>query len=411
MPLLLQRKSGLKCISILPLLVALFTAACGGANFSANSGQRPATNTPFAGAGPGSIETKVSLGCTATPAVVADQTITDGAGTTATITGDFCEQPQTARSDALTVLFIFDFSGSMHTNDPIKSGSCGRLQAAQAILTKLATAPAKDQANLHLAMQAFGTQKMPGIALTTLSEFTNQLNTQAVCREDGFATNYETAFTAATELLANVAGHKVVYFISDGLPTVSGTAIPPGGSGGEAAIIAALINGPQAALASYNAGKTAAAKLRAIDGLDLNVVFLGTAGSGSTAGAVPAGSPDPQTYLTEIAGGADHLRVVSNAQDLARQIGTFATPAAASSELAISAVQGTISADGFNSQNLTVDSVTKDPSLPNTWHFSMAPASLFGARGRTVANIIKVDITGIDGQHHIVTATVQFTQK
>ena len=411
MPLLLPRNSSLKYISSIPLVAALLTTACGGTHFSGSNGQRPATNVPLAGAGPGTIETQVSVGCSATATVAPDQAITDGAGTTTTITGTFCEQPQAAKSEALTVLFIFDFSGSMQANDPIKSGSCGRLQAAQAILTKLATAPAKDQENLHLAMQAFGTQQMPGIALTKLPEFTSQLNTQAVCREDGIATNYETAFTAATTLLAPIPGRKVVYFISDGLPTVSGTAIPQGGQGGQAATIAALINNPQSALASYSSGKTAAAKLRAIEGLDLNVVFLGTAGSGNAVGAVPAGTPDPQTYLTEIAGGADHLRVVSNAQDLARQIGTFATPTAASGEFATSSVQGTISAEGFNSQILTVDSVSKDPTLPNTWHFSMAPATLLGAKGRAVANIIKIDVTGIDGKPHSVTSTIQFTAK
>ncbi len=388
---------------------ALLMAGCGGTQFAGNSGKKPGTVVPSKNTPAGNISANVRVGCdSAASAAAQEQSFTGGNGTTVALSGDFCGQGLTeTSSEQLTVLFIFDFSGSMFVNDPTTSGSCGRLQAAQTILAKLEAEPANSQANLSLAMQAFGSQIMPGIAPTNLAAFKPQLNAQAVCRADGDATNYEAAFTAASDLLGSVKGRKVVYFISDGLPTVSGTKT---GTGAPLSVVNSILISRQSPMPIYDSGTAAAAKLRAQSDVTLNVIYLGSAGTAAV-GPVPAGLPDPQTYLTQIAGGADHLRVVSSAQELASQIATFSTPVAASGDIVEGSVQVTLSAANHPDQDIKAASVTKDPTQPNLWHYTTVPIALFGNYSQVVDNTIKVSIRGLDGKINTSTAIVHFTQQ
>ena len=356
---------------------ALLIAGCGGTQFAGNNGQKAGSAVPSKNTPAGNISAKVRVGCdSAASAAAQEQSFTGGAGTTVALTGDFCGQGLTeTSSEQLTVLFVFDFSGSMLANDPTTSGSCGRLQAAQTILAKLEAEPATSQATLNLAMQAFGSQIMPGIAPTSLAAFKPQLNAQSVCRSDGNA--------------------------------VSGT---NQGAGGLLGALNSIISSSQSPTPVYDAGTAAAAKLRAQSDVTLNVIYLGSAGTAAE-GPVPAGLPDPQTYLTQIAGSADHLRVVSSAQDLASQIATFSTPVAASGDIVDGSVQVTLSAANHAAQDFKVASITKDPTQPNLWHFTTVPLPLIGNYGQVIDNTIKVSIRGLDGKINTTTAIVHFTQQ
>jgi hypothetical protein len=405
----LQLNTGSTSRLALALAAALLMAGCGGTQFAGNSGKKPGAVVPSKNTPGGNISAKVRVGCDSAASTTAqEQSFTGGAGTTVALSGDFCGQGLTeTSSEQLTVLFVFDFSGSMLINDPTTSGSCGRLQAAQTILAKLEAEPATSQAKLNLAMQAFGSHIMPGIAPTTIAAFKPQLNAQSVCRSDGNATNYEAAFTAASDLLGSLKGRKVIYFISDGLPTVSGT---NQGAGGLLGVLNSVLSSSQSPAPVYDAGTAAAAKLRAQSDVTLNVIYLGSAGTAAE-GPVPAGLPDPQTYLRQIAGSADHLRVVSSAQELASQIATFSTPVAASGDIVEGSVQVTLSAANHAAQDFKVASITKDPTQPNLWHYTTVPMPLFGSYSQVVDNTIKVSIRGLDGKINSTTAIVHFTQQ
>lgn len=314
--------------------------------------------------------------------------VTDLKGTEATMVqleGEFCGIPAGTSTGKLTMLFVVDFSGSMIANDPLVSGSCGRLAAAKAIVTKL-EAQSSDNVEIKVGLNPFGASALPGIAPVDLAAFKAQLTPEALCRDDGGDTNYEAAFVAANDTLKATDGQKVVYFISDGLPTSSGTG-PLGGIFADETQV-------------YAAGRKAAETLRELQNLTLNTIFVG----GSTPGG--ATSVDPQTYLEQITGDKAKVRVVANAEDLAAEILKFDTPDAVA--LDPDSVAGTVSASAFGKNDIKVASLTLDPAREGVWLFVTEPFALFGDRKKAVDNDVTLTVRGADGKDYKATAVIKF---
>jgi hypothetical protein len=136
-------------------------------------------------------------------------------GTPISISGNLCA-PESIDRD---IIFIVDTSGSMGSADPMNNGSCGRLDALQAVI-----ASTPDTSNLGVVL-------FNSVASTSNSMFATEQElfadlapggafADSICA-DGGGTNYEVALTGASNLF-NSAGRadasKEIYFISDGQP-------------------------------------------------------------------------------------------------------------------------------------------------------------------------------------------------
>ncbi len=216
-------------------------------------------------------------------------------GTKVKVSGELCPS-QTLVGD-VTVMFVIDHSGSMEgaagegPNDPTSGGSCGRLRAAEAIVKKYQT---MTNANVRVGVVGFSGIARVDVPTQDLAQFSSSLDDSVFCGADRFlaSTNYEAAFGTATSALRNEQGKKVVYFISDGSPTVGG-------------------RDPR------QAGLDAAKGLRQIGDLTLYALFVGYHGGNAN---------NPQGYLESLTGDPGNVRVTSNADDLVKAADTLAQP-------------------------------------------------------------------------------------
>lgn len=319
---------------------------------------------------------------------------------TAKVEGEFC--PTT--SNELTVVFVVDYSGSMgkHVNkdnreeragnDPQIDSSCGRLQAAEAIVAKLnADRSAGDQ--IRIATVPFAGAVLPSqrIGLTDLDDFGAHLNKDVFCQyvtQNGFygydpinpggidggaidsSTNYRAAFAATQDLLDAKTGRKVVYFITDGEPT----------SGGTDPVLA---------------GAQAGADLRAtIDNLSVNGLLLG--------------NPDAkaEAVLETVAGSKERVRYASDAAQLAAEILLFPDAAirSATGNATVEVVPNPLT-------DLGLTSMRPDTARDMVWIYATQPFILAGLPDRAVDNVITVTALGQDGSTHRQTVRIRYRQK
>ncbi len=319
--------------------------------------------------------------------------VTGQASTTVRLEGEFCDLGSTSKAGVLTVLFVLDYSLSMQGNDPEVAGSCGRLQAGEAILKKLESSPELKAAAVKVALQGFGTTAIPGIDPVTLEDFKANLTVARFCDAGGGNTNYEAAFKQAEDLLKTVEGNKVVYFITDGAPTVAGTSA-----------IDSLFGNQKTPEEVVEAGRAAAESLRTnVKDVTLNVVFVGNVDN-SLQDRIPGF--DPEKYLAEIAGSPDHVRIVTSAEDLAAKIVTFETPTAAS--FSTESVEGRLEATNFDGKTIALESLEPVDGRDGVYAFVTESFELFGTEEDATDNVLTLSIKGAAGEIHTATAEIKF---
>lgn len=248
-----------------------------------------------------------------------DVTVPPATPTKAKLKGELCP----TAAGAATVLFVVDYSGSMgkHVpkqgqaavagNDPEADQSCGRLEAAKAVVAQLAASTSESRGEgvrIGFVPFAGGVVRERVIGLTSLEDFQASLTKETFCSyvvqsaSFGFdpgnpggiqssgvnsSTNYASALTEAEAMLAGEDGHKVVYFVSDGEPT----------SGGQ---------DPAAA------GVAAGQSLRAnVQDLTLNGLLLGEDGAQAL------------EVMKAVTGDESRVRVAAKASELATEIVKF----------------------------------------------------------------------------------------
>ena len=155
--------------------------------------------------------------------------------------------------------------------------------------------------------------------------------------------------------------------------------------------------------AVYDAGRAAAEGLRGLTDLTLNTIFLGTAGD---QGGLGSAGYDAQTYLEEITGDKDRVRLVTNAEDLAAEIVKFDTPEAVS--LDKDSVSASVKASAFGKSDIKLSSLEQDPTREGVWTFVTEPFALFASKKKPVENEVTFTVTGADGKAYKATAVITF---
>lgn len=247
----------------------------------------------------------------------ADQTtivVKNSADARLTVDGDFC--PETPAE--LKVLFLVDISRSMYNsaakssedigNDPLKNGTCGRLEAGRALLELLAQQVKQKKTSVRAAVVNFASSVVQSVPFTEITDASGLATVGNFCRDVGqvnYKTNYKVALEQATAMLAKETGTKIVYLISDGLPTVGGQA-------------------DDGLLPEHQTAALLAAKgLRdTVKDVILNTLFLGDIASIKAKDNV-----DPMTFLHQLTGDPSRVKIAANGSELQGQILQLAPPA------------------------------------------------------------------------------------
>lgn len=303
--------------------------------------------------------------------------ISGPAGAVVRVAGEFC--PKKEENPSLSVLFVVDFSGSMEgpfegPNDPLTAGSCGRLKAAEALLDKFATF---NGLMFQAAMVGFSNASDLRVPFSDFDAFRASLTADNWCGSDSAAalTNYAAAFTQAKAALNGIPGDKVIYFISDGSPTL-------GGGLGQS---------------DAEAGLAAAVDVRNTYGgeLVLNAVFLGYTG----------GSADnPQGYLEEITGDPNAVRVVGGADELVAAVTTLDVFAATIQK---ENVTGTHAAGG-SSKAVGLKTFKQSAERAGAYIYLSESITLVGKPGSSTENIVTYEAKDNDGNVFTSTATITY---
>lgn len=275
-----------------PLL--LFSVACANADFRSSSDKTV-------------IPKSVSSACSATDKTVGivDVPVEGDKAQRLELTGEFC--PTVPSS--LQILFVVDFSKSMFDeaegsgNDPLRNGSCGRLEGVKALVNQHLAAIDKQSSKVSVAAITFASTIINTIPFTSTEGFASQATPDNFCH-GATRTNYKIAFEAAQALLQNQDGTKVIYFITDGLPTEGGGGAP--------------MNAPRhrdAATAALSALRTS------VPGVVFNTAFIA-----NTLGFQEEGF-DPVPFLEQLTGDPARIKLVDKAENLARDVVTLELPA------------------------------------------------------------------------------------
>lgn len=329
-------------VQLLHLLVGLWTVAgCNVADFGSDSNKAA---TPEAATTACDAERQYSN---------LDVKIKNAKDANMLLTGEFCPQAPAA----LSIVFLVDFSLSMFNkdkargNDQVVNGSCGRLDAVKAILERHGANIADKNSTIKVGVIQFASDLVgDGIPLTEIGQMSDKETVENFCRGiDG--TNYKVALEAAAKMLKTESGRKVVYLISDGLPT----------EGGDAA------RGFDPA--HRDAAITAIKALRkSIDDLTYNTVFLGDL----EVQKEEAGF-DPVDFLTELTGDKERVKLVAKAEDLAEEILDIKPPTV---DLDLTSAKAVVSADGVEEKDVGFEYFKVNDAKDQVWSFR---TKVFGA--------------------------------
>ncbi len=291
---------------------------------------------PGSGAGAEASALGVRINCGQTKVQI-DKKALIAAGGKIQLSGELCPQI----SSSVELLFVLDFSDSMQVSDPLigsgATGSCGRSKAVSAIVEKMTASRGKDD-KVSAGIIGFGTKASEVTGEVDLAQFKPSVD--ALCRNNGGVTNYKEAFElAGQKLSASAKAVKIMYFISDGLPTAGGLTMNED--------------------AHFMAGSDAAAVLRSqFPGLVFNAMLLQ-----SSALSFPY---DPAIYLTQLTADASRVRIVSQANQLAESAVQLLTVPVS---LDAGKVAASVSDDGSAKQSLTIRQLLESQDSKGKWIF------------------------------------------
>ena len=343
----LRAQSGI----FLVMMSIAFTWSCAQSPSFKASGSRAGV------AGANAMSVQIKCGDTK---IQVDKKLLAAAGGRLQLSGELCP----VSSSSVHILFVLDFSDSMRTNDPTvgvgAAASCGRSKAVSAIIEKMTASRGKDD-KVSASIVGFGTAASEVSGEVDLAQF--KPSAEALCRSNSGSTNYRAAFElAAQKLAASTKTAKIMYFISDGLPTAGGIMTTP-------VFIDpfdpyATINAMNQAAAMnqdvhFRAGVDAAASLRSqFPAMVFNAMLLQSA-----AVALPY---DPAVYLSQLTNDASRVRIVSQASQLAESAVQLLTVPVS---LDAGNVDASVSNDSGARETLTMRQLLQSQDTKSKWIF------------------------------------------
>jgi hypothetical protein len=236
--------------------------------------------------------------------------------------------------------------------------------------------------DINVSLIQFGSTATLATPFTKLASFESSLiNKSSLCGSDMEATNYEAAFKKAKESFASIEGNKVIFLISDGLPTAYDGFTP------------STPDEPEAQAKGLAAAKDLLASVKS---LDLDVVYLG----GENKDAAVA-------YLGTITGDPAKVKVADNAGVLAEKIVELSIPSA-------SLDTTTVSAEimiGDQKTPLKITKITADPTKKSVWTFESEEFSPIGKAGASSVNQVIVKVLDKTKTEYSQTIKINFTQE
>ncbi len=310
------------------LVMASILVACGESKFSGSTQRKAAVPPPV----PAIKDVPLQLACNDSDPDGSTKTVAikGKRSDRVMIQGEFCP-----RSYAnMNVVFVIDVSGSMQDNDPTLA-TCGRAQSVKAITDRLLVGT-RPQDKINVGVVSFSGAANVTRGLTPIGQFQSSVTTGMLCAASG-GTNYAAAMQTTQMMLASLTGPKLVYFITDGEPSMPNST-------------------PQQ---SEAAGLSAAQSLRSLPELTLNAIFLGSS------------YPNAQNYLSQVTGAPDRVRLVSNANQMAEEILKFALPEILVVE---NSVRGVIKIESANQQqDVGIKTFQKISGRTSTWSYQTDP--------------------------------------
>jgi von Willebrand factor type A domain len=319
------------------------------------------------------------------------------------VTGEFCHTP----ANQLYVLFIVDNSASMGKhlasvnpsvikdgNDPLvmdanNQPTCGRLRGAKAVIKKFQD-PSLANFKTRMGVLSFASDVIETKEIKTevapLSEnlvsekiFCETINTLATPQPGGITvpgidgrTNYQAALLRAKDMLQNITGPKLIFFITDGEPTV-----------------------PSNTKEATSQAIAAAEKLRAeVKGLTINAISLKSDDSEMA-----------KDTLSKITGDAKNVFLAANPDDIAKKIIEF-NPEGFSTNT----IKASLTIKPYPEEPLKAE-LTKHPTKSNVWIYKTQPFLLLSKPGETTDNVVQVTAQTLDGTDYKSTMTIQFTMQ
>jgi hypothetical protein len=306
----------------------------------------------------------------------------------------------------LHILFIVDNSGSMGRhrdpklgqempgNDPqlkdaVGKPTCGRLRAARAVIDMLKN-PSYANVSTTISLISFASKVIENKTIKKIEDpldgslvnekvFCETVIQGATYAQPGglvipgvtAATNYQEPLNAGEQLLKNLQGQKVVYFITDGNPNEPGT---------EAFGIAA--------------GIKAGEQLRSnVANSVINALFL--------AATNPA---EAQDILAKVSGDKSRVLLASNSNELEKKIIEFPPLG-----FLPGSGKGSLTIAPYPEEPLNV-AIATHPQQADRWVYETEPFILHGKAGEVVDNIVKISATALDGKVYQATITVRYKQ-
>ena len=341
-----------------------------------------------------------SLGCEPTKTFAFAPTEPRGGRFGIALTGEFCQQA----SNDLYVLFIIDNSTSMgkhyssfflkEGNDPqvtdaTNTPTCGRLRGVRAILKKFQD-PSLANLKTRIGVISFATNVIEAKEIKSAADpiSPNLVSEKIFCATvsqtgvipsqpggldipgESYLTNYEAALLKAKDMLQNIPGQKVIYFITDGEPTA-----------------------PTNLTVATMQGIAAAEKLRSeVKNVTVNAVFL------------KASDPvKAKEILAKITADPKRVLLASNPDEIASKLIEFQPLGFIDGSLKASLSVNPKAAEPLKAE------LTKHPTKANSWTYKTEIFPLSGKPGQVVDHIVTVGAKALDGTSLQSTITIQYT--
>ncbi len=284
--------------------------------------------------------------------------------------GEFCPQAPAE----LDLVFLVDFSLSMYNaaesrgNDQVVDKTCGRLKAATAIIDRHVKNVADQKAKIKVGIIQFASNLIKSIPLTDIKDLDAERTSDNFCGGvDG--TNYKAAFEGATAMLKDDKATKVIYLISDGLPTEGG-----GGARGNFQ-------------RHLDAADLAADAMRgAVANLTFNTIFLGDPASDDLK------ELKPKDFLVKLTGSEERVKIAANADDLTSEILALEAPPV---DLDTKSAVATLSAEGIGDTPVAFEAFAQANDKDQVWTFRTAEFKAFPGKNKASAlSVSALDKTG-----------------